>query len=272
MVGVYENINDFRVNNGCVTSADGTTIGYIQAGNGPSLVIVHGSLQCSADWTRALPHLAKHFTCYVMDRRGRGNSGDSEEYSLNKEYEDLKAVLEIAGSDAFVFGHSYGGICALETARTLPISKLAIYEPPLPAYKSVTAHALEAYKKAVATAKNEQVLITGLTHFLRMNEDSLSIFRNSKGWQKSIDLTPTWTREIHVIDELEMGVKRFSSIKSPTLLLSSSNSLKHHVEPVEALHGTLPNATRVTIPDQGHNAHLTAPALLSEIISDFLLT
>lgn len=271
MVGMYQNLNDISVASGFVTSEDGTQIGYVRAGEGPALILVHGSLQSADDWRRIVPHLAKHFTCYVMDRRGRGLSGDAPDYTMEKERQDLSALLQVAGENTFVFGHSYGGICTLETAREITIKKMVIYEPPLPVHSSVTAHGLDEYKAAVERDQYEEALLTGLSQFLRMSEESIAIFRSSRGWQRTVDMTPTWTREIDVVHALEIGIERFAQIRSPVLLLSSSNSHSHHIEPVDALHQALPDTSRLILPEHGHNAHLTAPQYLSEIVRKYLM-
>lgn len=119
---------------GTVVSQDGTVIGYSRTGNGQSVVLVDGALN-----DRALggpnPGLAKvlasQFSVFTYDRRGRGESGDTAPYEIEREVEDLQAVIEAAGGRACVYGISSGGALALEAARTLPsIARLAIYELP----------------------------------------------------------------------------------------------------------------------------------------------
>lgn len=115
-----------------VTSRDGTRIGVECAGTGPTLLFVHGGVGDRTRWTPMFPLLASTFTTCAMDRRGRGASGDSAEYSLAKEAEDVSAVVNSRPGPVFVFGHSYGGVAALEaTFLTDRISKLLLYEPPL---------------------------------------------------------------------------------------------------------------------------------------------
>ncbi len=115
-----------------VTSKDGTPIGVECAGTGPTLLFVHGGVGDRTRWTPMLPLLASTFTACAMDRRGRGASGDSAEYSLLKEAEDVAAVVNSRSGPVFVFGHSYGGVAALEaTFLTDRIARLMLYEPPL---------------------------------------------------------------------------------------------------------------------------------------------
>lgn len=121
-----------------VTSQDGTEIACYTSGEGPSLILVHGSVGDHTRWGALLPHLEHQFTVHAIDRRGRGSSGDQPEYALEREYEDVASVVdkiaEDAGSPVAVYGNSFGGICAFGgAALTSNISKLVLYEgwPPV---------------------------------------------------------------------------------------------------------------------------------------------
>ena len=113
-------------------SADGTKIAYTRAGSGPALVLVDGAMcyRGSSPNDALAKELAAHFTVYTYDRRGRGESGDTGPYTVEREVEDLAAVVEEAGGEAFLFGISSGAALALEAASRVPITKLAVYEPP----------------------------------------------------------------------------------------------------------------------------------------------
>jgi len=99
-----------------VVSRDGTSIAVWRTGAGPPLVLVHGAAAEHSRWAPVLPALGERFTVLAIDRRGRGRSGDADDYAIEREYEDVVAVVEWAGEDVDVLGHSYGGICALEAA------------------------------------------------------------------------------------------------------------------------------------------------------------
>lgn len=115
-----------------VKSKDSTPIAVECAGAGPTLVIVHGGIGDHTRWKPLFPFLAPRFRVCAMDRRGHGMSGDSHDYALQRETEDVAAVVNSQPSPIFLLGHSYGGICALEaTFLTDKISKLVLYEPPL---------------------------------------------------------------------------------------------------------------------------------------------
>ncbi|GAA1581912.1 alpha/beta hydrolase [Kribbella hippodromi] len=114
-------------------SKDGTKIAYDRRGSGPALVLVDGALCSRAQGPMAelAELLAERFTVYNYDRRGRGDSGDAGEYAVEREIEDLAAVIEAAGGSAFVYGSSSGAALALRaTAAGLPVEKLVAFEPP----------------------------------------------------------------------------------------------------------------------------------------------
>ena len=95
-----------------VVSADGTPIAVWRTGEGPPLVLVHGAAADHGRWAPVLPALQERFTVLAMDRRGRGGSGDAEDYEIEREYEDVAAVVEWAGDGVDLLGHSHGGACA----------------------------------------------------------------------------------------------------------------------------------------------------------------
>src|SRR5512135_3271536 len=115
-----------------VGSADGTTIAFDRSGQGPALILVAAASATRLAEASLAAALAPNFTVFAYDRRGRGDSGDTPPYAVEREVEDLDAVIEEAGGSAFVFGHSSGAVLALESARLLPgkIRKLALYEAP----------------------------------------------------------------------------------------------------------------------------------------------
>ena len=116
-----------------VRSKDGTTIAYERSGKGPALILVDGAL-CSRAFgpsPKLAPLLARHFTVFAYDRRGRGQSGDTPPYSPSREVEDIAALLAAAGGSASLLGLSSGGALALEAAASgLPVTRVVAYEPP----------------------------------------------------------------------------------------------------------------------------------------------
>jgi len=117
-----------------VIAPDGMRIAYWRTGDGPPLVLVHGTADDHTIWSALLPILAKRFTVHALDRRGRGGSGayDPATYAIEDEFADVAAVVDAIGEPAHLLGHSYGALCALEGAlRTDNLMKLVLYEPPM---------------------------------------------------------------------------------------------------------------------------------------------
>lgn len=114
-----------------VTSKDGTKIAYDRTGQGPALILIGGALGDHHFYSPLANEFAKHFTVYNFDRRGRGQSGDTQPYSVEREVEDVDALLADAGEQAFVYGHSAGSALALRAAAAgLNIAKLVLADPP----------------------------------------------------------------------------------------------------------------------------------------------
>jgi pimeloyl-ACP methyl ester carboxylesterase len=145
-----------------VSSADGTTIAYRQFGSGPGLVVVHGTASSGANHVQLAQALADAFTVYVPDRRGRGRSGPYRAGDvLQLEVEDLGALLSKTGASS-VFGVSSGGIIALEAGLTLPIRKIAIYEPPLTLDPVASAAVLARFDAEMARGNTAAALVTAM--------------------------------------------------------------------------------------------------------------
>ena len=114
-----------------IRSADGTRIAYEATGSGPALILVGGAFSNRSSGLAVGAAFASHFTVYGYDRRGRGDSGDTEPYAIEREMEDLAALADAVGGAPFVYGHSSGGALALEAASAgVPMRALAVYEPP----------------------------------------------------------------------------------------------------------------------------------------------
>jgi pimeloyl-ACP methyl ester carboxylesterase len=255
---------------GHVRSADGVSIGFLELGRGPPLVIVHGSLAVGDEWLPVAERLAERHTCFVMDRRGRGRSADSPDYSLDTECADIKAVLDRAGPDASVLGHSYGAICVLEAVSRFSARKVVLYEPPFPISAHGIGPAFEAYRAAVEQGRFEDALVIGLRDLVKLSEQQLEELRSAPVWNDIVPLAPTWVRELEQIKQLPLGVARFSVMRSPTLLLVGTATAPHHIEAADALQRTLPDARTVRFTGQGHDAHLFVVDELARRVSDFL--
>jgi pimeloyl-ACP methyl ester carboxylesterase len=257
---------------GAVRSADGTRIGFRKLGSGPALLFVHGSVSTHTDWMRVAKLLAPSYTCYALDRRGRSHSGNGHSpYSLDREYEDIEAVMTQTGPLAALIGHSYGAICTLGAALRTPVSKLVIYEPPLPVGGLVAGEYFETYARAVAEGDLDTALEIGLSHFTRLSEKAIAQLRASKAWPRLRILAASWTRELHVVDTLSPVIDHYAAITCPVLMLVGALSPEHPMQDASsALARTLPNTRVEAIPGQGHMAMRDAPDIVAGLIRNFL--
>jgi pimeloyl-ACP methyl ester carboxylesterase len=254
-----------------VRSADGTLIGYRKLGSGSPVVLVHGSISTGEPWQAVAGHLSDRHTVYVIDRRGRGLSADNDEYSLNTESEDIKAVLEVAGAGAALLGHSYGAICALEAVRTgAAVSSLVLYEPPLPIDAPTAGPALAEYAAAVDANDPDKAMRIAAKHFLRITSEETEALAASPLWPEFLDLVPTWTRELAEIDKTQSLISKYTKIDIPTLLLVGEVSPSHLTGASRYLGERMTTTTSHVFPAQGHFANVTDPSGMAEAIAKFL--
>lgn len=249
-------------------SFDGTSIGWRQLGTGPAVVVVHGSLTTGEEWLPVAHALARNHTVMLVDRRGRGLSGDGQDYRLASEVADLRAVLAVAGSGASVVGHSYGAICA--AAAGADISSLVLYEPPLPLAGPRDATALSRAMGPLARGDSHHALSIMLTEQLRVPDVTVARLRQSPAWSSMVAATPTFEREFHTINTLVDDLDRFTTIRQRTLLLIGADSPDRHVGVKDFLISRLRDAAVVEFPGERHYAHVSQPHEVARAIRLFL--
>lgn len=257
-----------------VRSADGTSIAYQRRGTGQPLLLVGGGLSDHTAAAALLPHLEPHFTVYSMDRRGRGASGDAPAYAVEREVEDLAAVLAEAGAPAFVYGHSSGAVLVLEAAfRGLAASRLVLYEPPFvvdgqrPRPPADLADRLEAL---VAAGDRETALATMLREGPAMPEPAIEHLRATPAWPAMLRLAHTGPYDIRITNRLYLPRERLAGLRTPTLVLQGGASPGWMRAGTEALAAALPDGRLTVLPALGHDAARDAPRLLAERLVAFL--
>lgn len=261
---------------GSVHSADGTRIAFRRLGSGPAVVFVHGSVATHTDWMPVARLLADQFTCFVMDRRGRAKSGEGVgPYSIEREYEDIEAMLAAAkaetGSDAFLVGHSYGAICALGTALRHPVPRLVVYEPPLPAGGPIAGENLAPYARAIAEGDLDKALEFGLDAFPHMPAQAILSLRTSRAWPRVRTLAKSWIRELEVMDGESPDLTRYGAISCPMLLLVGSLSAEHPMhDAARALAAASPGMRVEWLTGLGHSGMREAPERVAPLIREFL--
>ncbi len=255
-----------------VTSVDGTAIAYERTGEGPPLVLLHGTSRDRSHWARSLPGLARHATVYAVDRRGRGESGDADRYAIEREVEDVLAVIDAVGEPVHLLGHSYGAIIALEAAmRTDRLRGLILYEPPIAVGADRVPDDLgERLAAILATGDREAVLVTFLREGPRYPPEVIAARRALPTWPDVLALAHTLPRETHTVNRYALDPVRVAAVKASTLLLLGSQSPSFFRAAIEALHATLPQSEMVVLPGQHHNAMEAAPELFVETVHRFV--
>jgi pimeloyl-ACP methyl ester carboxylesterase len=259
---------------GTCTAEDGTPLVWRRSGEGPPLLLLHGTGASHRRWQPVLPALESHFTVYNLDRRGRGGSGDADPYVLEREFGDVVAAVEAIGGPVDVIGHSYGGLCALEAAPLLgsKLRKLIVYEPPM----NVTPVPLAspdviAHLEGLLASGDREGIVTGLMRDLvGVPPDELERMRTLPVWQARIDAAPTIPRELRAVLDYRFDPVRFEKIATPTLLLLGGESPPNVQAATRAIAAALPRAEVVVLPGQGHVAMDSAPDLFVSEVLRFL--
>ncbi|WP_350281102.1 alpha/beta hydrolase [Kribbella sp. HUAS MG21] len=251
-----------------VTSADGTTIAYDRLGSGQPLILVAGAL-CDRQALRPLAdELAGDFDVVTYDRRGRGDSGDSTSYAVQREVEDLAALLTALGGTAALYGHSSGaGLAAVAASTGLPFTKVVLHEPPYGPDDVETSDNGEQVLELIREGRNREAVELFLLMAGAPKQDALEIAATPG----IVDLAPTLAYDFavmdHGLDEGATPVALLRSIKQETLVVAGTASPPFMVDAAHRIVTILPAARHVELPDQ---RHVVPPELLAPVIAEFL--
>jgi pimeloyl-ACP methyl ester carboxylesterase len=256
-----------------VTSKDGTRIAFDRSGDGPSLVLVGGALADRSAAAQLSAQLAPHLTVIAYDRRGRGDSGDTAPYAVEREVEDIDALIVAAGGQAFVLGHSSGAVLALESARTFPdrIGKLALYEPPfiVDASRSLLPEDyVNHLEDLVSAARRGDAVEFFLTIAVGVPTEVVAGMRQEPFWSSMEAVAHTLSYDGTVMADTMGGspapLERWSSIAVPTLVMDGGASPDWQRHAVRALVDVIPGARQRTLEGQDHgpDSEVLAPVLV----------
>jgi pimeloyl-ACP methyl ester carboxylesterase len=258
-----------------IHSKDGTGIAYRLSGTGPPIVLVHGATADHTRWAPILPALEERFTVAAMDRRGRGGSGDAESYAIQREFEDVAALIESVADagKADVLAHSFGALCALEAAfLTNGIRRLVLYEPPPPGFRE-SPDIVDKMRRQLDAGDREGLLGTFLLEAAGLTPPELELMRAAPAWKGRVEAAHTILRELDGIAGLTpFEEERLAPMETPTLLLLGGDSHEVYKETIERIHSMLPKSRIVVMPGQQHVAMNTAPELFLREVLDFLLS
>ena len=260
-----------------VTSPDGTQIAIFSSGDGPALMLVHGASADHTTFRVVGPRLAERFTIHAMDRRGRGASGDTEPYVIEREFEDVAAVATTlareTGGPVDVFGHSYGGRCALGAAlRTDDIRRVISYEgAPTPAGERYgDRDVLDELGRLGDAGDHDTVLATFMTRVVGMGADELAAYKNDPIWPIRAAAAATIVRELGAESAGAGNLDALGEVRQPVLQLLGGGSLPSFASATRALDARLVDGRVVVIPGARHAAHHTHPADVVRAVRAFL--
>lgn len=257
-----------------VSSNDGTTIAYDKAGEGPALILVDGALSVhsSGGKSELAELLAPHFTVYGYDRRGRGGSGDTLPYAVDREIEDIEALIDQAGGSAFLYGHSSGGTLALQAAVRIGgrVSMIAVYEPPhnddLDAQQSWSEYLRELDRLLVGERRGDAVAL--FMRFVGTPDDQVEGMRQAPFWPNMEAIAPTLAYDHGAIigERWSAPTDLAAQVSVPALVIAGEASFPFMPHTARVLSEALPHGQRRMLEGQSHNVN---PGVLAPVLVDF---
>ncbi|MEU8803739.1 alpha/beta hydrolase [Spirillospora sp. NPDC048819] len=269
------------MSNGTVTSADGTTIAYTAWGAGDPIIIIDGATAYRAttpENSQAAELLADEFLVINYDRRGRGESGDTRPYAVEREFEDLAAIIEQAGGGrpATVFGWSSGGLLALNAAQAgVPVARLALFEPPVvvdDARPPLPADYVERLDAAVADGRPGDAVALFMTAAAGVPEEMVAGMREDAAmWSGLEAIAPTIAYDGRNVGDTMSGkplrADLWNRIGVPVLVMYGTDTWPHLATGTRAVAERLPTATLKPVPGENHG---TTPDVLAAALRDFI--
>jgi pimeloyl-ACP methyl ester carboxylesterase len=257
-----------------VASKDGTTIGYDKKGKGPAVILVDGAMGYRAlgFGNKLQDLLAEHFSVYAYDRRGRGESGDTKPYALEREIEDIEALIEAAGGSAFVYGISSGACLALEAAIRLDskIKKLALFEPPYndePGSRRAWWDYTKQLGELVAANRRGDAVVLFMK-FVGTPAQMIDGMRQSPGWPAMESVAPTLPYDAAAMGKDRAApIDRAASVTAATLVMdggANKTFMPFMNATALTLAKAIPHAQQRTLEGQTHavEAEALAPVLV----------
>ena len=257
-----------------VSSPDGTTIAYDKAGEGPALILVDGALSVhsSGGKSELAKLLAPHFTVYGYDRRGRGGSGDTLPYAVDREIEDIEALIDHAGGSAFLYGHSSGGTLAMYAAVRLGsrAGKLAMYEPPHnddPDAQESWREYLRELGRLLADGRRGDAVALFL-RFVGTPDDQVEGMRQAPFWPAMEAVAPTLAYDHAAIigERWAAPADVAARVPVPALVMAGDAGLPFMQRTARALSEAMPHGRVRILEGQTHNVN---PGVLAPVLVDF---
>ncbi|MFE1880652.1 alpha/beta fold hydrolase [Streptomyces diastatochromogenes] len=253
------------------TSRDGTSLAYGVIGQGPTVILVSGAMSTGGTVTPLAHRLADRCTAVVYDRRGRGESGDTEPYAVEREVEDLAALIEAVGGATALFGVSSGGALVLEAAASgLPVGRAAVYEVPFADFLAGGAEREATYKEQLNKALAEGRRGDAVELFLRLTglgEEMIQGARQSPMWAGMEAVAPSLAYDDAVMGDGLLPRARLAAISVPVLVAAGGASPEWMLGANRALAEAVPEGTYRVLEGQ---THMVDPEVLGPVLADFL--
>jgi pimeloyl-ACP methyl ester carboxylesterase len=275
--GMYFDANTGNVTNmPTVTSKDGTVIAYEITGKGPGIILVNGALAHRNYYgeKELAAMLANNFTVIYYDRRGRGDSTDKKPYTVEKEIEDIEALIDVAGGRAFLYGVSSGASLALLAAEKLgpgKVIKLALYEPPYGAYGDKGKQEFAGQKKKInelVAAGKPGDAVTVFMESLGMPPEEMEGIKQSPDWKAMERVGHTLVYDFEILGDGTVPLDVAKSIAMPTQVMDGEKSFDFMHTTADTLGKNIPVAGRKTLKDQTHEV---SPGALAPVLKEFFV-
>jgi len=261
-----------------VTSKDGTKIAFDQIGDGPVVILVDSALADRTLCAKLATLLSKEFTVINYDRRGRGDSTDTQPYAVEREVEDIEALIDAAGGSAFIFGSSSGAVLALEAANklTAKVKKQVLYEPPFLVDDSrapISDGFLGQIKELLAGDKRSDALKLFFSTAMGIPGIFILMMRLMPSWSKSKSVAHTLPYDLAIMGDTQRGkplsASRWATANMPTLVLTGGKSEVFFHKAGNALAEVLPNAQHRILKDQHHGSVVMSPNVVASEMTQF---
>lgn len=254
-----------------IEAADGVRIAYLTFGQGRPLVISHGGFTVADEWFETARRLAAGRQVAVIERRGRGRSGDARAHSLDLEIDDLAKVVADLGGDVDLFGHSYGGALSIGYALMTGFAgRLVLYEPTTAVAALVGGEKLGPVRDLFEQGDADASLSLLYTSVLRMPADFVEAARNSATWNHHPTHLATFLREVVALDGFAPSIEVCATLRAPVALLLGSMADQWTRNNAGAFVQRIPGMTLLPVRGQSHFAHLSDPDLMAERIETAL--
>ena len=254
-----------------VRSDDGTTIAFECAGEGPPLILVGGALSSGIRDFPPFVELARLleplFTVYRFDRRGRGGSGDTPPYAVEREVQDLEALISDAGGPVAVYGFSSGAVLAVEAAaRGAGVTQLVLLEPPLPSGDGTGEAELRETDEMIRTGRRGDAVASFLTG-VGLPDEAIEGMRQSPEWPDLEAMAHTLRYDGAITEDDALWSERARRVSVPTLVLFSEGTSAYLGDSARRAADSIPNALSRTLPGQFHEVD---PHTLAAELTTFL--